>query len=259
MELENLVKNMLKEMLPLLEKRVLIFLCGGSVNADILLKSLADLKYKHFDLVISESGKSMLNEEAVQKLNGRIIETVFALEEAVSNSHLVLIPVMTRNTLAKTALGIADNLVTTGIARAIMMNKEVLAVKDCFDANHPINIANDLSHNSSYNSMLENYENQLQKFGVKFIDLSEFKRVVQKKITFLSSEFNTSNSGNKRSSSKEIAKQNEVHLTSSILTLTDLRGYSENAVIKIKPNTIVTPLAKDFMASHHMRLQSLNE
>lgn len=250
---------MLKEMLPLLEKRVTIFLSGGSVNTDILLKGLADLNYKHFDLVISESGKSMLNEESVQKLNGKVIHSLYDLEESLSHTCLVLIPIMTRNTLAKTALGIADNLVTTGIARAIMMNKEILAVKDSFDANHPVNIANDLSHNSFYNSMLENYESQLKRFGVKFIDLAEFKTVVQKKMTLLPTELKNIELTNQSNSSSNMDIQNEVQLNSSILTLTDIRGYSDNALIKIKPNTIVTPLAKDYIASHHMRLQYINE
>lgn len=253
MDLEYLIKNMVREMFPLLEKKVLIFLSGGSVNTDILFRVLADLKYRHYSLVISDSGKSLLNKEAIQKLDGKIIESIFELEESVTKADLILIPVMTRNTLSKVALGIADNLVTTGIAKAIMMNKEILAIKDSFDANHPINKVNNLANNYTYNSMLTNYEDQLTNFGVKFIELEEFKNVVQQKIT------HTFIQEKKEISTENEVDQKEIKVQSSVVTLTDIRGYANNVVIKIKPNTIVTPLARDFIASNSMKLEFIHE
>ncbi|MDP4128153.1 MAG: flavoprotein [Bacillota bacterium] len=167
MNIEELVKNMLQTIVPNLNKRILIFLTGGTVNAEILLNILADYDEHQYDIVISENGKESLSEAAVGGLKGKRLNSFSELKDALKKADFILIPVMTRNTLAKAALGIEDNLVTTGIARALMSNKEVFAVKDSFSSEHPINKAMDLAHNAAYNAMLKSYEYQLETFVLK--------------------------------------------------------------------------------------------
>lgn len=240
MNIEEIIRNLLIEMRPLLEKKVIIFLSGGSINTEILLKVLGEFKNVHYTFVISENGEKMLNMEAVSQLNGHIIHSVEELEEVLVSTELILIPVLTRNTLAKIALGIADNLVTTGIARAIMMNKETIAVRDSFSHLNQVNRLNGLADNDEYNGMLDEYEKRLQHFGIKFVDLAEFKTTVNTKLTCKAFE-----SANELSHDEQ--QPADIVTESSILTLAELRNAKQQGTIFLKKGTRITPLAKEFI------------
>lgn len=260
MNIEELVRNMLQNLLPKWNKRMIIFLSGGSVNTEILLKVLADFDHRNYDIVLSESGKMMISTAGIEALNGNVINSFSELEKSLEEAEIVLIPVMTRNTLSKAALGIADNLVTTGIARALMMGKEVLAVKDSFDVHHPINQVQGLAHNQVYNDMLKGYETQLKKFGVKFIPIEEFKPTLQNKINQdLSAKTNVFDGGVSVENNQLTTISEKVKVDAAILTAGDIRKYEQHGVIQIKPSTIVTPLARDFISSNQMKLEIANE
>ncbi|WP_019154185.1 flavoprotein [Robertmurraya massiliosenegalensis] len=259
MNIEELVRNLLQNLLPERSKKILIFLSGGSVNTEILLKVLAEFDQKNYELVLSDSGKKMIPNTLIEELNGETIQSFSELEKSLNEADFVLIPIMTRNTLSKVALGIADNLVTTGIARALMMGKEVLAVKDSFDSNHPINRVKELARNQAYNEMLKSYETCLEQFGVKFIPLEEFKSVLLNKINPSSERINAEKKLVLTQSNHQTSSEDKVKVDSSILTAGDIRKYEQHAVIQIKPSTIVTPLAKDFISDNQMKIEITNE
>lgn len=244
MSIETLIKNLLLEILPRMNKKILIFLTGGTVHAEISLKVLADFEFTNYDLVISESGRKVLDQELVQKLQGRVLQSTEEVDDSLRSAGFVLVPVMTRNTLCKVAVGIADNLVTTGIARAIMMNKEIIVVRDSYAPDNPVNISNGLSQNPVYNSMLNNYEQSLEAAGVKFVDFPEFKGVVQEKIGSL---FLPDQSQTEQPSGEAHPSRREVMLTGSILTLNDVKKIQPGNIVQIKEGTIITPLARDYI------------
>ncbi|MGG0717507.1 flavoprotein [Robertmurraya massiliosenegalensis] len=259
MNIEELVRNMLQNLLPERNKKILIFLSGGSVNTEILLKVLADFDQKNYEIVLSDSGKMMIPNTMIEELQGKMIQSFLELEKSLDEADFVLIPVMTRNTLSKVALGIADNLVTTGIARALMMAKEVLAVKDSFDSNHPVNRVKELTHNQVYNEMLQSYETRLEQFGVKFIPLEEFKTVLLNKMNPISERINAEKDLALTQSNHQTSSKDKVKMDSSIITAGDIRKYEDHAVIQIKPSTIVTPLARDFISSNQMKVEITND
>ncbi|SHF52063.1 3-polyprenyl-4-hydroxybenzoate decarboxylase [Desulforamulus putei DSM 12395] len=244
MSIETLIKNLLLEILPRMNKKILIFLTGGTVHAEISLKVLADFEFTNYDLVISESGRKVLDQELVQKLQGRVLQSTEEVDDSLRSAGFVLVPVMTRNTLCKVALGIADNLVTTGIARAVMMNKEIIVVRDSYAPDNPVNISNGLSQNPVYNSMINNYEQILQAAGVKFVDFPEFKGVIQEKIGRL---FLPTLSQTEQPTGEAPPYRRDVALTGTVLTLNDVKKIQPNKIVQIKENTIITPLARDYI------------
>jgi hypothetical protein len=259
MNIEDLVRDMLQNLLPERNKKMIIFLSGGSVHTEILLKVLADFEHKNYEIVLSENGKMTIPNAAIEALQGKMIQSFFELEKSLSEAEIVLIPVMTRNTLSKVALGIADNLLTTGIARALMMAKEVLAVKDSFDPDHPVNRLEELAHNRVYNDMLKSYEIKLEHFGVKFIPLEEFKSVLSNKMNLGNAKTKVEEHLVPAQINHQAAIIDTVKVDSSILTAGDIRKYKHHDVIQIKPTTIVTPLAKDFISSNQMKLEIAND
>ncbi|MCJ7690172.1 MAG: flavoprotein [Clostridiaceae bacterium] len=249
MNIEELLKSIISDVLLLLNKKVLIFVSGSLTNAESLLNTLSDFEFIDYHIVLSDSAKFIIKKELIEKFKGNIINTFNELDDTVKSSDFILIPILTRNTLSKVAIGIEDNLVTTGIARAIMLNKEIYAVRDSFDAKNPINISEGFSSNLSYNSMLSKYENTLEGFGVKFIDSSEFKGSLSQRVY---SSINKEDVGRDQG-----PRQNQTitKFNSTILTIKDIGRVLEDGIITIKENTIITPLAKDYIYNKNIGIK----
>ncbi|MBP3039888.1 hypothetical protein J9303_10355 [Bacillaceae bacterium Marseille-Q3522] len=251
MNMEELLRNLWNELRPLLEKKLLIFLSGGSVNTDILLKILKEQKNARYMFVLTESREKMTDIKSLRQISGQLVNTMEDLENSLREAELILIPVMTRNTLAKAALGIADNLVTTGIARAIMLQKEVIAVRDSFNPQHEWNRVNGLSNNNAYNQMLAQYERQLQFFGVKFVDLVEFQSTLKEKLTppAMTKAADATSAGN--------SPLTEAATESAIITMAEINRFGSQEIIPLKAGTIITPLAKEYLDQHEIKIKWL--
>jgi 3-polyprenyl-4-hydroxybenzoate decarboxylase len=269
MNMEEIIKSIVREILPLINKKILVFISGGKVNAESLISTLADFELIDYNIVMSEAATSVIDKGLIEKLKGRIIDSQDKLNETIRNAEFILIPVLTRNTLSKVALGIEDNLITIGIARAIMLSKEIIAVRDSYDPENSTNISQGFSSNSAYNSMLSNYEKILDSFGIKFIDSSEFRGTIKYK--FYNSSFQPFNKKKANSLEKytesnrneNIVRQNKLIeskkerniFNSSILTVKDINHVLEDGVIRLNEGTIITPLAKDYIYNNNLKVE----
>lgn len=245
MSVEELFKNLLRELLPLIKKRILVFISGGSVNLELLIEILINEKLNDYDLVISENAQQVIDQNLLKTLKANTISSLQDLETALKRTDFILIPALSRNTLSKITLGIADNLLTTGIARALMMNKEVIIVRDSYHPQNSVNIAKGLSENRVYNAMIMKYEKQLEEMGVTLIDTGSFRTTVER------------NSFHKVTSSQ--SAEQEVYCNSSILTLGDVSQNQEKRILKIRDGTIITPLARDYIQSKGITLKFLTD
>lgn len=270
MNMEEIIKSIIKQILPLINKKVLIFISGGKVNAESLIRTLAEFELIEYNIVMSEAAKSVIDKSLLEKLKGRIVDSQDNLNDTIRNAEIILIPILTRNTLSKVALGIEDNLTTTGIARAIMLSKEIIAVRDSYDPQNSINISEGFSSNSVYNSMISNYENTLGSFGIKFVDSNEFKETINDKFYNSSlqpvhkkeensKEKYTESNRNKdiitQRESIQLKKEEKSIFNSSILTVKDINHILDDGVIRLKEGTIITPLAKDYIYNNNLKVQ----
>jgi Phosphopantothenoylcysteine synthetase/decarboxylase len=270
MNMEEIIKSIVREILPLINKKILIFISGGKVNAESLMSTLTDFELIDYNIVMSEAATSVIDKRLIEKLKGRIIDSQDKLNETIRNAEFILIPILTRNTLSKVALGIEDNLITTGIARAIMLSKEIIAVRDSYDPKNSTNISEGFSSNSVYNSMLSNYEKILDSFGVKFIDSSEFRETIQYKFynsslqPFSKKKANNLEKYTESDRKEDIIRQNKVIeskkeeriiFNSSILTVKDINRILEDGVIRLNEGTIITPLAKDYIYNNNLKVE----
>ena len=180
---------------------------------------------------------------------------------------------MTRNTLAKCATGIQDNLVTTGIAEALMMNREVIAVKDSFDPQNPKNISLGFSKNPAYNKFVLGYQDTLTNFGMKFIDADDLKHTINDKFSIVNSF-----TQNIASIDKAVVKEQKVtaevevesknvnpivseasaaqKVLSGVLTTEDIIVNVNSAKeICVKEGALITPLAKDYIYNNKITVK----
>lgn len=262
MDIEDLLKPIIAQIINMMNKRVLLFVSGGAVNLKSIFETLASMKMLQYDVVMTEAAKKVIPEEYINNLNGRLIDCKVELTKAVREDDIILVPMMTRNTLAKCATGIQDNLVTTGIAEALMMNKEVIAVKDSFDPQNPKNISLGFSKNPAYNKFVLGYQDVLTNFGMKFIDADGIKKAIN-------GSFNINNEiiPNIEPINKTIVKEENVtsivnkvtvsgKVLSGVLTTEDIIvAVNSSKEICVKEGALITPLAKDYIYNNKINVK----
>jgi len=243
LEVEEIIKAVTIQVLAMFYKKVIIFVSGGVVNISEefeVLKQFNNLKYS---LVLSASAKSVIPKQFIESLKGDIIEDKKILSQRINEADFILIPVMTRNMLAKTAVGIRDTFITTGISEAIMKNKKIIAVKDSFDPQNPVNISLGYSQNVAYNKMLENNMKTLESFGVSFINAFELKKSIGTLLCMQDSK---------------LSKDNSQATIKGIVTKSDLLRLGECKNLKLFKRVVITPLAKDYIESENIKIDYLD-
>lgn len=249
MNIEDLLRPIIAEIVNMMNKRILLFISGGAVNLKGIFETLASMKMLQYDIVMTETSKKVIPEEYIANLNGRLIDCKVELTKAVREDDIILVPIMTRNTLAKCAAGIEDNLVTTGIAEAIMMNKEVIAVKDSFDPQNQVNISLGFNKNAAYNKLILGYEDKLTSFGVKFINAADIRGTINARFNIIS---NANKDLNQESAIEDTVINKEeacsIKRLSGILTIEDIMlALNNSKEIWVKEGSLLTPLAKDYI------------
>ncbi|WP_186430570.1 flavoprotein [Clostridium sp. BSD9I1] len=249
MNIEDLLRPIIAEIVNKMNKRILLFISGGAVNLKGIFETLSSMQMLQYDIVMTEASKKVIPEEYIANLNGKLIDCKVELTKAVREDDIIIVPIMTRNTLAKCAAGIEDNLVTTGIAEAIMMNKEVIAVKDSFDPQNQVNISLGFNKNAAYNKLILGYEDKLTSFGVKFINAGDIKRTINARFSIMS---NANENLNHESVIKNTVVNKEetcnIKKLSGILTIEDIMLAANNSKeIWVKEGSLLTPLAKDYI------------
>jgi hypothetical protein len=185
MNIEKLLRYIITQILNNMNKRALLFITGGSVNIKDIFETLKSFNLLQYDIVVSEDAEKVVPEEYIKNLKGNIISCKADMTKAIKEADLVIIPIMSRNTLSKCAAGISDNLVTLGISEALMMSKEIIAVKDSFDPLNPLNISLGVAKNAMYNKFILEYEERLISFGIKFLDSNDLRKAIQGKFNTL--------------------------------------------------------------------------
>lgn len=249
MNIEDLLRPIIAEIVNKMNKRILLFISGGAVNLKGIFETLSSMQMLQYDIVMTEASRKVIPEEYIANLNGRLIDCKVELTKAVREDDIIIVPIMTRNTLAKCAAGIEDNLVTTGIAEAIMMNKEVIAVKDSFDPQNQVNISLGFNKNAAYNKLILGYEDKLTSFGIKFINAADIKRTINARFSIMS---NANENLNHESAIKNTVVNKEetcnIKKLSGILTIEDIMLAANNSKeIWVKEGSLLTPLAKDYI------------
>lgn len=272
MDIEDLLKTIVTQLVAMMNKRVLLFISGGAVNLKEIFDSLNSMKMLKYDIVITEDAKKVIPEQYISNLNHKIIDCKVEMTKVIREDDFILVPVMTRNTLAKCAAGIQDNLVTVGIAEALMMNKEVIAVKDSFDPQNDKNISLGFSKNPAYNKLILGYEDNLTNFGMKFINACNLKGAINNKFGIGSNVIENISIGQstvkQENSVKETIEEirnstdaannglENKKILSGVLTTEDLMtAASISKEIYIKQGALITPMAKDYIYNNKLNVK----
>lgn len=259
MDIEELIKAITIQVLGMFNKKVLLFISGGVVNVEEEFSTLKEFNNLKYSVVLSSSARDVIPNQYIEELNADIIEDKKLMSKNIDEVEFILIPVMTRNMLVKTAVGIRDTFITTGISDAIMKNKKIIVVKDSFDPDNLVNISLGYSQNAVYNEMLKNHMKTLESFGVSFINACELKNTINELLCIEDKKFDQIDTiENVITKGNGVTKETNQTTLKGVITKTDLLPLGGCKSIKIAKGAVITPLAKDYIDSEKIKIDYLN-
>ncbi|WP_277406974.1 flavoprotein [Lacrimispora xylanisolvens] len=185
-------------------------------------------------IAVTEAFKSLASSAIKDRLDSRFILDGETLYGEMNEINIIIIPVLTRNTLAKGAMGIQDNLVTMAIAAGFMKKIPILAVTENCSPNSGHTRETGMNLNESYNRMITGYEERWKEFGAILIGREEFSSRLKKMLY------------------PEIPIYSESHLPDQsssevffVLTMKDAQGFRPGQRIKVSSQSVITPLARE--------------
>ncbi len=252
MEISELIKEITAEVLKRLDKKVLLFISGGAVNIKETFSVLNEYKLIKYTAVMSDSAKKVIPEIYTKDLNLEVLNEKSCIVNAINNSDLILIPVLTRNTLAKTALGIRDSYLTTGISEALMRNKKIIAVKDSCDPECEVLKSMGVTANIEYNKMLMGYLSRLESFGVTLINSKQLKDIMDNELNLSCRKNNKQDENIKKC---EIKEQDNAAKLNGVITMGELLPLKGKKEVIISKDALITPLARDYIENEKIKIK----
>jgi len=163
-----------------------------------------------------------------------------SLSRIYEDVDLVIIPCFTLNSLAKSALGIADTAVTNVISHFLMMGTPMIAARDACDLDNPMREQLGLGRATpSYKNLYSGYREKLASYGVRFVSAAEIWAAVQ----------DFSHRSVKDQAHADCGKLSLPaggrNFTKNILTRIDLLENTQDGIILIGEHVRVTDAAKD--------------
>ncbi len=223
-------------------KKLLILFTGSLTNYDSVISQLRAIILADYNvtLVLSESFSKLKSPDEIQKeLNpDRVLTNLnnYEIVEEVKNADLILVPFLTRNTVAKILNAITDSLPTNLIFDALLLNKTIIAVRDgadpeildCIPCSTP-------DAPAIITSLMKKNLELFKQVGVELIKSEQLEDAVE---DFFS---------NKKQSSPKIDAQ--AKLQRQIITGEDIKKLLKNKEksLYVSANAIITDIAKEMM------------
>lgn len=230
------------------QKRIVVLFTGNDegvfVQALPQLQTLVQQGYS-LSLLFSYSARTILkrHQAAIAALSPEHIiqageQNAEECHRLINQSHLLLLPELSLNTLAKSALGIGDSLPSQVIAYALMQGKPIIASHH-FSENNAIPPA--------YAANIKQHIAQLQAYGVRFIKPGELACSIDAKTQWV-----TTTIGRSVPLSRIIHQP--VQQQKRLISLHDVLLHDPSRALYLAPNVLLTPAARDEIKKRKIQL-----
>jgi len=234
MEKEEIIRNILKSLLPMMDKKALVLLTGGTADYQEYQKMVDELLLTEARIAVTPAFQSLASDEIRERLSSRYIMNGETLYREINEINIIIIPVLTRNTLAKGAMGIQDNLVSMAIAAGFMKKIPILAVTENCSPGSGHTREKGMNLNEPYNRMMIEYEERWKEFGAILIGREEFSSRLKKMLYPEIPIYSESHSPEQ--SSSEVFQ---------VLTMKDVQGLRPGQRIRVSSRSVITPSARE--------------
>mgnify|MGYP002739764746 FL=1 len=204
-------QNIFEEFSP--KEKILVAITGSTNNLEQIVLELRKIS-KNYDLslVFSEAASNIINENVFSEFHIIKDFSIKNYDEILSKNNIILLPLLTKNTVAKLVVGIRDNAVTNLVSKALLLEKRVIAAYDSCIVNNEV----------PYAKLINSNVEKLKDYGLIFVQAKELADYMLKKKDL---EINSLREKN-------------------VITAKDLKDLYDKKII-ISKNTVVTTLAKE--------------
>jgi len=204
-------QNIIEEFSP--KEKILVAITGSTNNLEQIVLELRKIS-KNYDLslVFSEAASNIINENVFSEFHIIKDFSIKNYDEILSKHNIILLPLLTKNTVAKLVVGIRDNAVTNLVSKALLLEKRVIAAYDSCIVNNEV----------PYAKLINSNVEKLKDYGLIFVQAKELADYMLNKKDL---EINSLREKN-------------------VITAKDLKDLYDKKII-ISKNTVVTTLAKE--------------
>lgn len=204
-------QNIFEEFSP--KEKILVAITGSTNNLEQIVLELRKIS-KNYDLtlVFSEAAKNIIDENVFSEFHIIKDFSIKNYDEILSKNDIILLPLLTKNTVAKLVVGIRDNAVTNLVSKALLLEKRVIAAYDSCIVNNEV----------PYAKLINSNVEKLKDYGLIFVQAKELADYMLNKKDL---EINSLREKN-------------------VIAAKDLKDLYNKKII-ISKNTVVTTLAKE--------------
>ena len=204
-------QNIIEEFSP--KEKILVAITGSTNNLEQIVLELRKIS-KNYDLslVFSEAAKNIIDENIFSEFHIIKDFSIKNYDEILSKNDIILLPLLTKNTVAKLVVGIRDNAVTNLVSKALLLEKRVIAAYDSCIVNNEV----------PYAKLINSNVEKLKDYGLIFVQAKELADYMLNKKDL---EINSLREKN-------------------VIAAKDLKDLYNKKII-ISKNTVVTTLAKE--------------
>ncbi|MGP1429283.1 MAG: flavoprotein [Fusobacterium sp.] len=204
-------QNIIEEFSP--KEKILVAITGSTNNLEQIVLELRRLSQNYdLSLVFSEAAKNIIDENIFSEFHIIKDFSIKNYDEILSKNDIVLLPLLTKNTVAKLVVGIRDNAITNLVSKALLLEKKVIAAYDSCIVNNDV----------PYAKLINSNVKKLKDYGLIFVQAKELTDYMLNKKDL---EINSLREKN-------------------VITAKDLKDLYNKKII-ISKNTVVTTLAKE--------------
>ncbi len=217
------------------KRNIYALFTGGSAKLSEAINQIKLLIQNGYNVkvILSEAATRVIKIEKIREKIG--IEDILCEPDPsiysvdiVQSADAIVVPVLTRNSAAKVALGICDTLVTNIIMHALIAGKPVIAARNSADPEGQDCIC--IGTHKTPPTLIQiakDYLKKLESYGVKLVDASEIAQYFIR--------------------SKDIKRE--------LVTYDTIKELSQDIKqIEVKRGSIITPLAKDLAKERNIEI-----
>jgi len=236
--------------------KIMAVFTGGMIGLPEAFTELQKLKVQGAELttVLTPAAERVIGIQAIQDNLGKevpvITEVTSRLYEMISNADLVLVPILTKNSLAKVANLICDTVATEVILTALQFGKKVIAVRNAADPLAANRIQTGMAKTpEKLLHKIQDYLQQVQEYGVVLVEANNLATAAQQVFVtpslatnqaLLLSAVNNLETNNQASHAAD--KEAKTILDAAQIQQAISSGERKLA---IRSGSLITPLAKD--------------
>lgn len=226
--------------------KLLVVFSGGTLGLGDAIASINGLRKNNFemDVVLSRNADDVLGRERMKRELG--IDEIYVegnreLLNMIWEADVLILPTLTVNSAAKIASCINDNYLTLAASHFILSGKQIISSTNCCCPRDRERLSSGVRINDAYGEKMISNMEQMEKYGIKFTYSKNIEKAV-----------------NRVFEGKIDHEEGHDFRDRKVITYGDVSGIARGSKLRAGKNSLVTPLAKDYLKSKDIEIHLMD-